>query len=558
MAVYVPDPDNLAPAGDLIEGLGAELAARYAEAEDELIRQVAKRSYRDIALRAALAQALARADDTQTLSDRIAYNRAAAELAAYRAQTVRELQFLAIEMAEKLRQANLAEEFIAVASAEGEAAAVARLKLAGRLPSSSALTGTAAQAVASLTLDMSSRLEAVHLRITRYPQDAYQRIISFTSSTQILSAQTMKVAQAQAVQRFLSEGITGFVDKADRRWRIGSYAEMAGRTYAARAYNDAGIWRMQQSGVNLVTVQGGLDSCKRCAPWVGKILSADGTTGTVTLPHATRDEQVTVVIAATLEQARAAGLFHPNCRHKATAYLPGLSIPQETQEYDPEAERAREKQREIERGIRQAKREEATAGDDVSRKRAQRDIAERQAQMREHLRVTGRPRANYREQLRFADGGNTPRPTTAPRPPARPAPARTGAVTSSMKPHEQAFFRRMETLGETIDWIPQDRIGRKPTNDFRWVSRGGFETELKSTQAKYQSIRNRVHEAAARAKLQGVIKENFVIDLGRARLSDKLRTQLEQYNERTRTTPIRRLYVLDRDRLVEIALRAKK
>ena len=127
-----------------------------------------------------------------------------------------------------------------------------------------------------------------------------------------------------------------------------------------------------------------------------------------------------------------------------------------------------------------------------------------------------------------------------------------------MKPHEQAFYRRMENLGEKIDWIPQDRIGRKPTNDFRWTSRGGFETELKSTQAKYQSIRNRVHEAAARANLQGVIKENFVIDLGRARLSDKLRMQLEQYNERTRTTPIRRLYVLDRDGLVEILLRAKK
>ena len=41
---YVPDPENLAPAADLIEELGAELAARYAGAEDELIREIAKRS----------------------------------------------------------------------------------------------------------------------------------------------------------------------------------------------------------------------------------------------------------------------------------------------------------------------------------------------------------------------------------------------------------------------------------------------------------------------------------------------------------------------------------
>jgi hypothetical protein len=401
---YVPNPENLATAGDLIEDLGAELAARYAGAEDELIREIAKRSYRDVALQQALATATLTAEQTQALADRIAQNRAFAELAAYRAQSIRELQFLAIEVTDKLRRAGLAQELIDIAAKEGEAAAAARLRMASRLPQTSALTGNATQAVTALTIDLSSRLEAMHLRITRYPQDAYQKVISFTSSSQILTGQTMKVAQSQAVQQFLSQGITGFVDKAGRNWRIGSYAEMAGRTAVRRAYEDAGTWRMQQSGLNLVTIVGGIDACKLCAPWIGKILSTNGQTGTVTLPHATEDRQVVVQIAGTLDQAKAAGWGHPNCRDKTSVYLPGLSIPQEGFEYSPEREKERSKQRQIERDIRAAKRDAATAGDDVSRRRATREVRERQANMREFTNDTGRKRSSYREQLAFADG----------------------------------------------------------------------------------------------------------------------------------------------------------
>ena len=426
MPLYVPDPENLAPAADLIEELGAELAARYAGAEDELIREVAKRSYRDLALQQKLATATLTAEQTKALTDRIAQNRAFAELAAYRAQSIRELQFLAVEVTEKLRRAGLAQELIDIAAKEGEAAAAARLRMASRLPSTSALTGNATQAVAALTIDLGSRLEAMHLRIARYPQDAYQRVISFTASSQMLTGQTMKVAQAQAVQRFLSQGITGFVDKADRHWRIGSYAEMAGRTAVRRAYEDAGTWRMQQSDINLVTIVGGIDACKKCAPWIGKILSTNGQTGVVELPHATEDRMVLVTIVATLDAAKAAGWGHPNCRDRTVAYLPGLTIPQESVEYSPEREKERAKQRELERGIRAAKRDAATAGDDVSRRRALREVRERQAGMREFINDTGRNRSNYREQLHFADGkGGMPRPNGVPRPPTPPnAPVR--------------------------------------------------------------------------------------------------------------------------------------
>lgn len=427
MAVFVPDLDNPIPAADIIDDWGAALAEQYSEAEDALIRAIALRSYRDLQLQARLAQAKLTADEARTITAVIARNRALAELQGYRAQALRELQFLAVETADKIRRAGLAEQVIDIAASEGEQAAVARLKMARRLPAGP-LTGTATQAVASLTLDLQSRLEELNKRITRFPRDAYQRVISMTAPNVILGAATNLGAQQLAVQRFLSEGITGFVDKADRRWKIGTYAEMASRTAVARAYNDAGIWRMQQVGVNLVTITGALDACSKCAPWIGKILSTDGTTGEVSLPHATRDEQVTVIVAGTLDQARSSGYGHPNDRCKVTTYLPGLSIPQAGFEYSPEREAQRVKQREIEVGIRKAKRAESVAGDDISRRRAQRDVREGQTAMREHLAQTGRKRASFREQLHFADGSGKPPHTygamntpTAPQPLSAPA-----------------------------------------------------------------------------------------------------------------------------------------
>jgi len=403
VAQYVPDPPGLPP-HDLIEEMGAELAARFAGAEDELIRQVAVRAYRDLALQEIVRTTAMDEHMGSLFSRALARNRALAELAAHRAQTLRDLQFSAVQVAGKLKAKQTAIDVITLAWQEGEGAAAARLGMAKRLPATSALNGTSSQAATMLTMDLTSRLEDMALRIARYPQDAYQRIISLTASNTLLGTTTSLRMQQASVQRFLSEGITGFVDKADRHWRIGSYAEMAGRTAVNRAFNDAGVWRMQQSGVNLVTVQGGLDSCPQCAPWVGRILSTDGSTGDVEVQHATEDRTVIVTIAATLDEARSAGLFHPNCRHKATAYLPGLSIPQAGQEYNAEADAARTQQRSIERDIRKAKREQSVAGDPAAKQRAGAKVKAKQAQMRDHLEATGRKRASFREQLSFADG----------------------------------------------------------------------------------------------------------------------------------------------------------
>lgn len=401
MARFVPDPDYF-DLDEFINQLSDELALRYREVEDTLIREMAERMYRDVELQSLL-------PDTKvagglTAVERREQNRILGQLAVHRRQAVRELQSLAVAMVERLRRSGMAEELVRVAATEGEAAAAARLGLATRL-STPFQVGSAGQAVGMIAISLQSRLEAMNQRITRYPQDAYQRIVSLTSPQTLLGATTGLQQQQQTVRRFLREGITGFVDKANRRWTIGAYAEMAGRTSVNRAFNDAGQWRMQQSGLNLVTIVGGFDACSRCAPWIGKILSTDGTpAGPRIIGHATEDKVVTVNVAGTIEDAKNAGWNHPNCRDKTVAYLPGLSVPQQNFEYDKQAEEDRTKQREIEREIRAAKRDADTAPDALARKRAERDVKEAQAKMRGFLDETGRTRSRYREQLHFADG----------------------------------------------------------------------------------------------------------------------------------------------------------
>lgn len=399
MAVFVPNPDR-GSVEDLIEDLAREISDRYKAVEDELIHEVADRVARDARLQALAPDTPVRGG--LTAAQRAKQNRILTDLARQRAKALRELQGIAEKRVRELREAGLAQRVINFAATEGSAAAVAGLGLAA---SSGQVTGSAAQAVASIAFDLESRLEALNQRLTRYPQDAYQRVASLYSPSTVLGASTSRVQQARTVQRFLSEGITGFTDRGGRRWTVGAYAEMAGRTTVNRAFNDASVWRMGQSGIHLVTVVRGLDSCEACAAWAGAILSTDGTpAGPRVLPHQTGDGAVTVNVAGTVDDARNAGWNHPNCRCRLVAYMPGLTVPQGDTTYDEDAEQERAEQRRLERKIRAAKRREASAMNDTDRKRERRKIQDAQSELRDFTGRTGRQRQSYREQLGFADG----------------------------------------------------------------------------------------------------------------------------------------------------------
>lgn len=257
------------------------------------------------------------------------------------------------------------------------------------------LTAGGSYAVAAVELDLRDSLRALNARILRAPVDAYQAMTSKHVGSLFTGMTTSQALHRRILDEYIADGVTGFVDKSNRRWTIGAYSEMATRSAAARAWNDQAVASMQSAGIDTLTPVIGNSACSSCGQWAGKILVREGATGPRTVLHAITAEPTTIVVDATLDQWRASKAGHPNCRCVMVPGLPGGPDPTKYSTWDKQKEQDREKLRALERDVRQAKRD----GDPD-------EIGEAQAALREHVRKTGITRREYREQLPFADGGD--------------------------------------------------------------------------------------------------------------------------------------------------------
>ncbi|MER7078141.1 MULTISPECIES: phage minor capsid protein [Bacteria] len=243
--------------------------------------------------------------------------------------------------------------------------------------------------------------------------DVYRGVIAAATARTLTGTQTRRQAAQAAWQRFVDRGITGFTDRAGRRWRLSSYVEMATRTVAQRAAVQGQTDRLHAAGVSLVYVSNAPQECVLCRPFEGRVLRlGTGPTGRVQVPHQLTDAPVEVEVVDTLAGAQLAGLFHPNCRHSVSAFLPGVTKPPPQPTADPEGDKARQRQRAIEREIRKHKQRQAVALDEPARKAASQKVRAWQAEMREHLDAHPElKRLRYREQL---GAGNVGKPGTRP------------------------------------------------------------------------------------------------------------------------------------------------
>ena len=255
-----------------------------------------------------------------------------------------------------------------------------------------------------LANDLEHRLTAASTRIARFADDAYRAATVSAAMEQILPAKaTALEAQAQAWRQLVSRGVTGFTDKAGRQWNLSTYVEMAVRTATQRAYNASHRERLALAGIDYFTISTTGRPCGLCAPWEGKVL-ADRGAGEVTEPHASQDGTVTFHVAATIEEATAAGLFHPNCKHTLTAYLPGVTILRTNNwsAADELAYKTTQTLRALERDVRAGKLAAEAALTPLDKARAMRDVRAAQARIREFTARTGLLRRRHREQLNLA------------------------------------------------------------------------------------------------------------------------------------------------------------
>jgi hypothetical protein len=242
-------------------------------------------------------------------------------------------------------------------------------------------------------------LKTVESAVVNQSMSIYQRVITEVATLVDAGTHSRLSAAGRALARFADAGITGFVDKAGRKWELATYVEMAVRTHVANVMVDAHTDRIQSAGVRLVMVSDAPYECEKCKPWEGKILEIDGPKGKheVKVKRAGGGGSITVQAAGSLAEARAAGLFHPNCRHSISAYLPGVTRAPEKPDTKGVTYKDTQRLRQIERTARKWDRRRAVALSDEEKAQAEAKFKEWRAKAREHAAKTGLPRKTNRE-----------------------------------------------------------------------------------------------------------------------------------------------------------------
>ena len=118
--------------------------------------------------------------------------------------------------------------------------------------------------------------------IGRRVNDPWRRVALDTIGEGLVTLDTRRQVSAAMVRRLLNEGVsdalTGYVDKAGRRWSLDRYAAMAARTTTREAASAATVNRMTEHGLDLVTISSHAHQADECTPYDGGTFSLDGAT----------------------------------------------------------------------------------------------------------------------------------------------------------------------------------------------------------------------------------------------------------------------------------------
>lgn len=201
---------------------------------------------------------------------------------------------------------------------QGLYGADAMLKDAG-ISTSAAFGAIHQQAAQVLAENAYQRLEDVAQVIGRQVNDIYRELALENVRGAVVGYDTWKQTARRFREQLAERGVTGFKDRSGRMWNMRTYTEMVARTTTMEAHLQGTANRLVEQGHDLVKVSTHHGACEKCQPWQGKILSITGKTEGY----------------PTLEEAKEAGLFHPNCRHAYGLYI---DLDKEIEELEREIE----------------------------------------------------------------------------------------------------------------------------------------------------------------------------------------------------------------------------
>lgn len=341
---------------------------------------------------------------------------------------------------EEIRQAFLQAASLATADIDpvlAQAAAAGKLVDPGTTVATSramqdALRAYVEQATDKLNLTNTTMLtstqqvyaQTVHTAAVTAQLEQAKAIIETKSAEVITGQETRTRAMRTALNQLNSAGITGFYDRIGRKWQPDAYVNMVIKTTAHNAAITAIRTRQQEyGGGDIFQISSHPGARPLCAPYQGGFYSWSGS-GVFTdgAGHTHEYDDINHT-----SYGEAAGIFGINCGHHPIPMIDGFSFPQEYEEISEE-ENARiyaesQEQRQLERDIRAAKREEEVckaAGDEAGAKAARQKVQQEQARMRQFIKDTGHVRRYDRESI---GGGTVPTmPKVAQPKPATPAP----------------------------------------------------------------------------------------------------------------------------------------
>lgn len=173
----------------------------------------------------------------------------------------------------------------------------------GRSTAEIAFSATHPRTAAIIADNLSARLDDAIEIVGRRTDDAFRRIALEEVGRGVAAGEERRLVSAAIERRLVDEGVTdaltGFVDRAGRRWQLDVYARMVARTTTREAVSAGTHARMAQLGSDLVTISDHSTTTEICQAYEGKTFSLTGATAGFDV----------------LDQEPP---FHPNCLHVMT------------------------------------------------------------------------------------------------------------------------------------------------------------------------------------------------------------------------------------------------
>ena len=259
------------------------------------------------------------------------------------------------------------------------------------------------------------KLNLVNTVMLESTQNAYQATVADIANRMVITQSTMNVAAGEVisgvssmnqairdgVQKMVKTGITGFVDRGGHRWSPEAYVEMDVRTTLANTARAAVLERNEEYGNDLYQVSWHDGARPLCYPWQGKVISEQNMSRDV---EDDQGNKVHVYAQSETTYGQPAGLFGINCGHYPIPFIPGFSRirpPKQDEEENNKEYEESQKQRALERKLREEKRDlavlKAQGASDEEIKAQRQKVRDASKNLDDFSKETGRARRSGRE-----------------------------------------------------------------------------------------------------------------------------------------------------------------